>query len=93
LDGKRFDDISRALATTSRRRSVVKATAAGALGLLGLSTLRDGASAVGCKTSSDCGGRKVCNSRKICVQCVSNSDCKSGKKCQKKKEKCKDKKK
>ena len=88
MDGKRFDDISRALATTSRRRGVVKATAAGALGLLGLSTLRDGASAVGCKTNSDCGGRKVCNDLKICVQCVRNSDCKSGKKCKKKQEKC-----
>jgi Cys-rich repeat protein len=89
LDGKRFDDISRALASTSGRRGVVKATAAGALGLIGLSALRDDASAVGCKTNSDCGGRKVCNSRNICVQCVSNSDCKTGKKCQKKKEKCK----
>jgi Cys-rich repeat protein len=88
LDGKRFDAISRALATTSRRRGVVKATAAGALGLIGLSALGDAKAQVGCKTNDDCSGRNVCNARNICVRCVSNSDCKKGKKCKKQKEKC-----
>jgi hypothetical protein len=87
VDEKRFDTITRALATTSLRRGVVKSAAVGALGLIGLSALRE-ASAVGCMNNSDCGGKRVCNDRNICVRCVHNSDCKKGKKCNKKKDKC-----
>src|SRR3954471_3798187 len=93
VDDKRFDTITRALATTSLRRGVVKSAAGGALGLVGLSALREVAAQgvtaqVGCNNNDDCGDRRVCNNRNICVRCVHNSDCKKGKKCNKKKDKC-----
>src|SRR3954468_13440328 len=88
VDDKRFDTITRALATTSLRRGVVKSAAGGALGLIGLSALREASAQVGCKTNADCSNRNVCNDRNICVRCVHNSDCKKGKKCNKKKDKC-----
>jgi hypothetical protein len=83
LDGKRFDDISRALATTSGRRGVVKATAAGALGLIGLSALRDDASARKCDNGKDCKGNDVCKNGK-CVECKKDKNCSKGQTCNKK---------
>src|SRR3954470_8042914 len=71
VDDKRFDTITRALATTSLRRGVVKSAAGGALGLVGLSALREVAAQevaaqevaaqVGCMNNADCGDRRVCN--------------------------------
>jgi Cys-rich repeat protein len=84
LDGKRFDDISRALATTSGRRGVVKATAAGALGLIGLSALRDDASARKCFNGKDCKGNDVCKNGK-CVECKKDKNCSTGFVCKKNK--------
>jgi Cys-rich repeat protein len=76
MDAERFDTISRALGTQARRRGMVKVAAGGALGLLGLSRLTDGALARSCGDDSDCNGNKVC-ARGKCVECKSNKDCSS----------------
>ena len=41
MDADRFDAISRALGTETRRRGMLKAAAGGALGVMGLSRLTD----------------------------------------------------
>jgi Cys-rich repeat protein len=81
VDDKRFDAISRTLATSSLRRGMIKGTVGAVLGLVGLSTLNDGASAVGCSRDKDCGGKKVCGKRNICVRCERNKDCSNNKVC------------
>jgi hypothetical protein len=74
MDADRFDAISRALGTPSRRRGMVKAAAGGALGVLGLSRLSDSALAKKCEKDKDCNGNDVCDNKK-CVECKSDKDC------------------
>jgi hypothetical protein len=74
MDAERFDAISRALGTQSRRRGMLKVAAGGALGALGLSRLTDSALAGKCDTNKDCRGNDVCDKNK-CVECKSDKDC------------------
>jgi hypothetical protein len=77
MDADRFDAISRALGSLSRRRGMLRAVAGGALGLAGLSALTDNALARSCDKDKDCNGDDVCRNGK-CVECKNDNDC-SGK--------------
>ena len=75
MDADRFDAISRALGTETRRRGMLKAAAGGALGVMGLSRLNDSALAKkSCSKDKDCRGGDVCDKNK-CVECKSDKDC------------------
>jgi hypothetical protein len=74
MDADRFDALSRALGTQSRRRGMLKAAAGGALGLVGLSGLTDRALAKKCNKDKDCNGNDVCDNDK-CVECKNDDDC------------------
>ena len=80
MDAERFDAISRALGTQSRRRGMLRVAAGGALGALGLSRLTDSALAKKCDKDNDCDGKDVCKNGK-CVECKNDDDCKSGEFC------------
>jgi Cys-rich repeat protein len=80
MDAGRFDAISRALGTETRRRGMLKAAAGGALGVLGVSRLTDSAQARRCKTDNDCNRNDVCKKQK-CVECKSDKDCSKGNFC------------
>ena len=80
MDAERFDAISRALGTQSRRRGMLRAAAGGALGMVGISRLSDSALAAKCKNDNDCDGKDVCKNGK-CVECKNDDDCKSGEFC------------
>ena len=84
---ERFDAWTRELGAQQDRRGVLKTATIGALGLLGLSGLRDDALAKKkCKKNKDCNDGKKCKGGK-CVQCTKNKDCKNKQKC--KNNKCK----
>jgi len=95
LDDRQFDDMTRTVGMQSDRRGMLKAAVGGALGLVGLSALSDGALADDvvaekkCKKDKDCNGHDVCKNKKKCVECNKNSDCGNNKKC--KNNKCKNK--
>jgi hypothetical protein len=95
VDAKRFDAIARVVGTSSDRRDLFKAATGGALGLVGLSALADGAlgedvgtEAKNCNKDKNCKGDDVCDKKKNkCVECNKNKDCKNNQKC--KSHKCK----
>jgi hypothetical protein len=83
---ERFDAWTKELGAQHDRRGVFKAATVGALGMLGLPALNDGAQAKQCKNNNDCNNKKKCKGGK-CVKCTKNSDCKKNQKC--KNNKCK----
>jgi hypothetical protein len=83
MDANRFDAIARVVGTSSDRRGLLKTAAGGALGLVGLSALSEGALAK-CKKDKDCKGDDVCDNNK-CVECKKNKDCKGSEGCEKNK--------
>jgi hypothetical protein len=97
MDANRFDAIARVVGTSSDRRDLFKAATGGALGLLGLSALADGAlgedvgtEAKNCNKDKNCKGDDVCDKKKNkCVECNKSKDCKNNQKC--KSHKCKNK--
>ena len=84
MDANRFDALARAVGTSPDRRGLLKAAAGGALGLVGLSALTDGAVAKKkeCDKNNDCNNNKKCHKNK-CVECVKNKNCKADEKCHK----------
>jgi hypothetical protein len=94
MDANRFDAIARVVGSSADRRSLLKAAAGSALGLVGLSALSSStladdvvAEAKNCKKDKDCKGSDVCKNKKKCVECIKNKDCKNNQKC--KNNKCK----
>jgi Cys-rich repeat protein len=79
MDANRFDAITRVVGSSPDRRGLLKTAAGGALGLVGLSALAEGALAK-CKNDNDCKNGDVCDHNK-CVECAKNKDCKNGKRC------------
>ncbi len=86
MDASRFDALSRVVGSQTHRRNMLKTMAAGALGLVGLSALRDDASARSCNRNRDCPNRLPKCKNGTCVECLVNSDCPSGSRCNNKNE-------
>ena len=80
MDANRFDAVSRVVGTQNSRRGMFKAVAGGALGLVGLAALSDGALARRCRDDADCNGGDRCK-KKRCVECKNDNDCDNTERC------------